>query len=51
MELFTSADFKIFDIREFNERMGSIILKIRPKLASIGEADLYNARSSVAVKV
>lgn len=38
MELFTSADFKIFDIAGFNERMGAIILKIRPKLTSIGEA-------------
>ena len=38
MELFTSADFKIFDLSEFNERMGAIILKIRPKLTSIGEA-------------
>jgi uncharacterized protein YktB (UPF0637 family) len=37
MELFTSADFKIFDIAGFNERMGAIILNIRPKLTSIGE--------------
>ena len=37
MDLFTSADFKIFDIAAFNERMGAIILKIRPKLTSIGE--------------
>lgn len=38
MELFTSADFKIFGLSEFHERMGAIILKIRPKLTSIGEA-------------
>src|SRR6059036_18208 len=37
MELFTSADFKIFDIAAFHERMGSILMKIRPKLTSIGE--------------
>jgi uncharacterized protein YktB (UPF0637 family) len=38
MELFNSADFRIFDISEFNQRMGAIILKIRPKLTSIGGA-------------
>lgn len=38
MELFNSADFKIFDKTGFHERMGAIILKIRPKLTSIGEA-------------
>ena len=38
MDLFTSADFKIFALPGFNERMGAIMLKIRPKLASIGEA-------------
>jgi uncharacterized protein YktB (UPF0637 family) len=38
MELFTSADFKIFGLSGFNERMAAIILKIRPKLTSIGES-------------
>jgi uncharacterized protein YktB (UPF0637 family) len=38
MDLFTSADFKIFALTGFHERMAAIILKIRPKLASIGEA-------------
>jgi uncharacterized protein YktB (UPF0637 family) len=37
MELFTAGDFKVFDIKDFNERMAAIMLKIRPKLTSIGE--------------
>ncbi len=37
MELFTPADFKIFDLADFNQRMGAIISRIRPKLTSIGE--------------
>ena len=37
MELFTASDFKVFDIQGFNERMAAIMLKIRPKLTSIGE--------------
>jgi len=37
MDLFTSSDFKIFDIAGFNERMAAIMLNIRPKLTSIGE--------------
>jgi uncharacterized protein YktB (UPF0637 family) len=36
MELFTLNDFKVFDIRGFNERMAAIMLQIRPKLTSIG---------------
>ena len=37
MELFTASDFKVFDIQGFNERMAAIMLKIRPKLTSMGE--------------
>jgi len=37
MELFTLNDFKVFDIKGFNERMAAIMLQIRPKLTSIGE--------------
>jgi uncharacterized protein YktB (UPF0637 family) len=37
MELFTLNDFKVFDIKGFNERMSAIMLQIRPKLTSIGE--------------
>ena len=37
MEIFTLDDFKVFDLKGFNERMGAIITRIRPKLASIGE--------------
>jgi uncharacterized protein YktB (UPF0637 family) len=36
MELFTLNDFKVFDIKGFNERMAAIMLQIRPKLTSIG---------------
>src|SRR5687767_9251641 len=37
MELFTSTDFKIFDIEDFSERMRNIMTHIRPKLTSIGQ--------------
>lgn len=37
MELFTTADFKIFDIKGFNERMLALVTNIRPKLTSMGE--------------
>ena len=37
MHLFTLDDFKVFDIRGFNERMAAILTRIRPKLTSIGE--------------
>jgi uncharacterized protein YktB (UPF0637 family) len=38
MELFTLHDFKVFDLEGFTERMTAIRSRIRPKLASIGEA-------------
>jgi len=38
MELFKPDDFKVFDIKGFNERMAAILTRIRPKLASIGQA-------------
>jgi uncharacterized protein YktB (UPF0637 family) len=38
MELFTQQDFKVFDIQGFSDRMAAILTRIRPKLASIGEA-------------
>ena len=37
MELLTASDFRIFGIEGFNERMAAIMLKVRPKLTSIGE--------------
>src|SRR5687768_7104673 len=37
MELFTSTDFKIFDIEDFSERMRNIMTHIRPKLTSIAQ--------------
>src|SRR5262245_50231924 len=37
MELFKAEDFKIFDLKEFHERMAAIRTRIRPKLMSIGE--------------
>ena len=37
MELFKPADFKVFGIKGFNERMAAIRGRIRPKLTSIGE--------------
>jgi uncharacterized protein YktB (UPF0637 family) len=37
MQLFTAQDFKVFDIKGFNERMAAILTRIRPKLKSIGE--------------
>lgn len=37
MELFSLEDFKVFDLKGFNERMAAIMLKIRPKLTSIGD--------------
>jgi uncharacterized protein YktB (UPF0637 family) len=37
MQLFTTQDFKVFDIQGFNERMAAILTRIRPKLTSIGE--------------
>ncbi len=47
MELFTSDDFKVFDLKGFNERMAAIRLQIRPKLASIGEALAPKLSSSI----
>src|SRR6185369_10369555 len=38
MELFIPGDFKVFDLQAFHDRMGAIMLKIRPKLTSMGEA-------------
>ena len=37
MELFTSKDFKVFDIPGFEDRMHAIRTNIRPKLTGIGE--------------
>ena len=37
MEIFTLDDFNVFDLRGFNERMGAIMTRIRPKLTSTGE--------------
>jgi uncharacterized protein YktB (UPF0637 family) len=36
LDLFSRDDFKVFDLPGFSERMGSIMLHIRPKLTSIG---------------
>lgn len=38
MDLFTSRDFKVFDLPGFHERMEALRSVIRPKLTSIGEA-------------
>ena len=38
MDLFTSKDFKVFDLPGFQERMDALRKAIRPKLTSIGEA-------------
>ena len=38
MDLFTSKDFKVFDLQDFHERMEALRKSIRPKLISIGEA-------------
>src|SRR5688572_27122353 len=38
MDLFTSEDFKVFDIPDFGNRMNAIRSAIRPKLAVIGNA-------------
>ena len=38
MELFTAADFKVFAISGFQERMTALASRIRPKLASAGAA-------------
>ncbi len=38
MELFTSKDFKVFDIEGFEERMEAIRGRIRPRLTEMGEA-------------
>ncbi len=37
MDLFKPDDFKVFDLKDFNERMAAILTRIRPKLTSIGE--------------
>jgi uncharacterized protein YktB (UPF0637 family) len=37
MDLFKLADFKVFDIQDFNQRMAAIRTRIRPKLTSIGQ--------------
>ncbi len=37
MRLFTSRDFKVFDIAGFEDRMKSLRSRIQPKLAEIGE--------------
>jgi uncharacterized protein YktB (UPF0637 family) len=36
MEMFTAADFKVFDIPGFHDRMAAIAARIRPKLNAIG---------------
>ncbi len=38
MDLFTSKDFKVFDVAGFEQRMTALRSEIQPKLAEIGEA-------------
>lgn len=47
MDAFKPADFKVFDISGFHERMGSIMVRIRPRLASLGEALVPEASALV----
>lgn len=47
MDVFKPADFKVFDIPGFHERMGSIMLRIRPKLTSLGDSLVSEASALV----
>ena len=47
MELFTSKDFKVFDIPGFEDRMQAIKANIRPKLTRIGEALAFGVSALV----